>query len=207
MKKRLPVPEPRECLAVLLDPSTKMFAGWLLDNEELLSATTSLLKVKHRDSYKAWKTQEGAKEVHVLEEPSQLDLGIGLEDQEDVDEEENELDGPSIVPRSLSTGDAGDDIAEADAVFEKWMTLSIKFDDYLFDDAKPLVVHRITGKVTFRELVSKFDTMKYYRQSGCTEYPSVTLLARIHFSTMLTSAFQERCFQHASTSWEMTRQG
>ena len=36
--------------------------------------------------------------------------------------------------------------------------------------------------------------MKYYRESGSVKYPSITMLARIHFSTMLNAAFQERVF-------------
>ena len=188
------MPKPSDCLAVLLNPSTKMFAGWLLDDGELLNLTTNLLKEKNQDSYKALKTRDMAEEVNVLEEPRPPDQEIGLEDHEDNSgDEDNDLDGPSIVPVPLTT-DVGDLIAEADDVFEQWMAASINFGDYLFDKAQPLVANRRTGKVTFRELVSKFDTMKYYRLSGSKEYPSITLLARIHFSTMLTSAFQEKVF-------------
>ena len=89
-----------------------------------------------------------------------------MEDHKDADKEENELDDPSIMSLSLSTGEVGDDLAETNTVFEKWMTMSVKFYDYLFDDAKSLVVNRRTCKVTFRDLIFKFDTMKYYRQSG-----------------------------------------
>ena len=46
----------------------------------------------------------------------------------------------------------------------------------------------------FRELISKFDTMKYFREEGAVEFPSIFLLARIHFSTMMNSGFQEMVF-------------
>ena len=46
-----------DCLAVLLDPATKAFAKWLLEDDNLLEATTSLLKEKHLKAYKAVKSK------------------------------------------------------------------------------------------------------------------------------------------------------
>ena len=45
--QRLPKPSAMECLPVLLDPATKGFAGWLLEDPRLLFETTALLKEKH----------------------------------------------------------------------------------------------------------------------------------------------------------------
>jgi hypothetical protein len=136
-----------------------------------------------------------AEELHVLKEPRPSDKEMGLEDQEDSSgNKDNDLNGPNIVPVSLTTGNVGGLFAEAGHVFEQWMTVSIQFGDYLFDQTQPLVYNRRTGKVTFRGLVSKFDTMKYYCLSDSKKYPSITLRARLHFSTMLASNFHKRVF-------------
>ena len=158
-----------ECLPTLLNPATKMFAGWLLDNNALLVEATALLKTKHLEAYEAWKTSTRvgveAPLAEELLQPRQLDLDSCLEDDEEdsstnVDEE---FDDPGI------TLDAGGDMAsdsitlvdEANIVFDEWMGKSFQFGNYSFDGAKPLVANRANGKVSFRELVSKFDTMKY----------------------------------------------
>jgi hypothetical protein len=52
--------------------------------------------------------------------------------------------------------------------------------------------------LNLKELVTKFDTMKYFREKGAEEWPSITILARIHFSKMDNSAFQERVFSTAA---------
>ena len=54
------------------------------------------------------------------------------------------------------------------------------------------------GKCSFLELMTKFDTMKYFCLTGEKEWPTITMLARIHFSRMDNSAFQERVFSTAS---------
>ena len=116
----------------------------------------------------------------------------GLEDEEDVEED---FDDPGIMIANDESVAGDDDLTDAaNNVFEAWMGETPKFGDYLFEGAKPLVPNKTTDRVTFRELVSNFDTMKYYRVSGSVKYPSITMLARIHFSTMLNAAFQERVF-------------
>ena len=62
-----------------------------------------------------------------------------------------------------------------------------------FDGAEKLKTNK-SGKVTFKELISKFDTMKYHRESCSSEFPSVNILAKVHFSSMLNAGFQERVF-------------
>ena len=84
------------------------------------------------------KTRDMTEEVNVLEEPRPPDQNKSFKDQEDNSgDKDNNLDGPSIVPASLTTVDAGVLIAEADQVFEQWMAASINFGDYLFDQAHP----------------------------------------------------------------------
>ena len=54
-------------------------------------------------------------------------------------------------------------VAEADKVFDDWINFSPKFNDFLTEGATSIVANRITGRVTFRDIVSKFDTRKYFR--------------------------------------------
>ena len=190
-----------ECLPVLLDPATKMFAGWLLGDAALLLETTALLKRKHLKAYKVWKCKDKP-EVVVHVEPRELELDDCLDDEDDEDDNTDinneDDDGPGIILDDDTSNDGvgmnGDLSPEANAVFDEWMNTRIKFGDFLFEEAKQLVAHKTTGKVGFRELISKFDTMKYYRDAGSVNYPSITLLARIHFSTMMNSGVQEWVF-------------
>ena len=85
-------------------------------------------------------------------------------------------------------------VAEADKVFDSWVNVSPKFNDFLIERATPIVTNGITGRVTFRDVVSKFDTRKYFCTHGLVAYPSITLLAMVHFSTMFNGGFQERTF-------------
>ena len=55
--------------------------------------------------------------------------------------------------------------------------------------------------VSFREIVSKFDTRKFYFTDGLVAYLSVTVLARVHFSTMFNGGFQEKVFSSCPRSY------
>ena len=92
---------------------------------------------------------------------------------------------------------------DADEVFDKWMIHTVQFYKYVFDDkSHPLPE---SGQCSFRELVSKFDTMKYFRETGTKDWPTITILARIHFSKMDNSSFQERVFSTAENVQSKTQ--
>ena len=74
-----------------------------------------------------------------------------------------------------------------------------EFSKYVFEGSPPIEMGGTTGKaVNIKELVLKFDTMKFFREEGTKKWPTITLLARIHFSKMDNSAFQERVFSTAA---------
>ena len=113
--------------------------------------------------------------------------------------EDEDIDGPSILLDQETNAEAEVDlVAEADKVFDSWMNFSPKFNDFLIEGATPIVTNRITGRVTFRDIVSKFDTRKYFCNHVLKAYPSITLLAMVHFSTMFNGDFQKRTFLPAS---------
>jgi len=86
---------------------------------------------------------------------------------------------------------------DADEVFDKWMIHTVQFYKYAFDDkSHPLPE---SGQCSFRELVSKFDTMKYFRETGTKDWPTITILARIHFSKWIILHFRSVCFQLRKT--------
>ena len=84
--------------------------------------------------------------------------------------------------------------AEVGRLFEKWMEFTPKFGDYLIEGSEPLLSNKTTGRVSFREIASKFDTKKYFCTDGLVEYPSIKLLARVHFSAMFNGGFKRECF-------------
>ena len=104
------------------------------------------------------------------------------------------IDGPSIVLEPRPVEEVEGLVVKTGVVFEGWITKSPTFGDHLFDEVKPLVVNKRTAKVAPSKRVSKFNTTKYYRQSGNKQYPAITLLARICFLTVFNSAFQETSF-------------
>ena len=195
-----------DCLPVLLDPATKAFRSWLLEDNELLQVTTSLLKAKHLKAYEALNSKSNNQDVVDLEnlpsdneEEKGGDSNNSNQDSRDKEDEDGDSEGHGIVLDEESvSSNSGDLTEEANAVFEKWMKFTPKFGDYLFDRAEPLKTSKKSGKVTFKELVSKFDTMKYHRESCSVDFPSINLLARVHFLTMLNARFQERVFSTCS---------
>ena len=74
------------------------------------------------------------------------------------------------------------------------MNFSPKCNDFLIEGATPIATNKITGRVPFRDIVSKFDTRKYFCNHDLKAYPSIVLLAMVHFSTMFNGGFQERTF-------------
>ena len=179
---------------MLIDPATKPFSGWLL-GRDLCLETKFLLRKKHQEAYKALKGKEGPQAdavLEALEDMTDLD-GTGLEEPEDTMSEDEDIDGPSIVLDQETNVETEVDL-EANKVFDSWINFSPKINDYLIEGATPLVANRITGRVTFRDIVSKFDTRKYFRSHGLEAYPSIALLAMVHFSTIFNGGFQERTF-------------
>ena len=89
--------------------------------------------------------------------------------------------------------------AEADQLFEKWMEFTPEFGDYLIEGSEPLLSNKTTGRVSFREIASKFDTKKYFCTDGLVEYPSIKLLPQVYFSAMFNAGFQKRVFSSCKT--------
>ena len=197
---RLPAHKPEDCLAVLLDPATKCFTDWLL-GQELALETTNLLRKLHVEAYTALNnkgTPQADAELEALQAINDVN-GAGLQEPEDLDGEvgmvDEDIEGPSIMLEQGTNEESEvDGVAKANEVFDNWMEFNPKFGDYLIEGATPLVPNRATGKVTFRDIVSKFDTRDYFRTHGLVAVPSITLLARIHFSTTFNRGFLERVF-------------
>ena len=143
--------------------------------------------------------QDKTTECEILED---FDFEAGEDNGGDADNDgcDEDIDGPSILlePKILNDGEV-DLIAEADQIFEKWMEFTPKFGNYLIEGSEPLLSNKTTGRVSFREIVSKFDTKKYFSADGLVEYPSIKLLARVYFSAMFNAGFQERVFSSCKT--------
>ena len=201
VRLRLPAPSASQCLSVLLDPATKQFAQNLLDEGELYLDTHELLKSKHRTAYKAFyapaEEDTAGKTPEEKNEEMEEELATPVEMTDDNAEYDDDILGMTcqlVADVGAETEDVDLD-KDADEVFDKWMIHTVQFYKYVFDDkSHPLPE---SGQCSFRELVSKFDTMKYFRETGTKDWPTITILARIHFSKMDNSSFQERVFSTA----------
>ena len=90
---------------------------------------------------------------------------------------------------------------KADNVFKEWLDKNIEFNNYLTKDDKGNTATPITvtnGQVDLVNLIHSFDTLRYFDESGIEEFPSITLLARVHLSKMDNGGEQERLY---STAW------
>ena len=74
------------------------------------------------------------------------------------------------------------------------MNFSPKFNDFLIEQATPIVTNRITGRVTFRDIVSSLTQESIFCNHGLKAYPLIALLTMVHFSTIFNGGFQERIF-------------
>lgn len=210
IEQRMPAPNANDCFAVLLDPATKNFADWLL-GPDLFLKTRYLLKKKHRDAYMALKNNPVLSQANAEQDQDKTTEGevfgdLNFESGEDIggdinnDGSDEDIDGPSIILEPEKLNEGGVDLnVEADHMFEKWMEFTPKFGNYLIEGSEPLLPNKTTGRVSFREIVSKFDTRKYFRTDGLAEYPSIKLLARVYFSAMFNAGFQERVFSSCKT--------
>ena len=88
-------------------------------------------------------------------------------------------------------------------MLQEWLDADIIFNGYLskYSDgstASPINIDN-GGKVDLVELIHKFDSLRYFDETGNQDFPSITLLARVHLSKMGNGGEQERLF---STSTE-----
>ena len=80
------------------------------------------------------------------------------------------------------------------------------WNDFLYDHAEPLKTPTKKRKLSTRkskgpnfvDIVMRFDCLKYYREVGKRKFPTITMLAKVYFCGMSTSAFQERVFSNAA---------
>ena len=186
--------------SLLLDPGSKQFAENLLDEEGLFDSTRALLKEKHRDAWRSYNTPADDNSGGVVntsnneeEEEEELEVPTELHDDDDDDDSLGMV--CELVEGSVEDVDSDTSDKNADEVFEKWMSHKVNFSKYVFDSQPAM---KDSGTVQFKEIVAKFDTMKYFRETGNTDWPTICMLARIHFSKMDNSAFQERVFSTAS---------
>ena len=50
------------------------------------------------------------------------------------------------------------------------------------------------ARITINQVIASFDARKYYNEKGSKDYPALSHMARIQFSRMENSGFQERVF-------------
>ena len=153
----MPEREPKDLVAVLLDPLTKPFARiWL--GQQGYNKARNLLKKQHRDLY-----------VKIHAKPSEDE-----EVQEELREEAQRFDSPAPEDSSsvidddvvdLTVADDVEDVpvdheAEADKLFDRWINFKPKFNDFLYEGVENI---NNMNSCTISELIDKFDTAKYFQ--------------------------------------------
>jgi len=191
IKERLPPMPPERCLAVILDPSTKAFRDHILPDKATREKVIELCKIAHRPVFAAYSAKNTEERDRRLAEES-----VEKPPSEDEDSTEDTFDpygaGPTISAGSGAGPSPETLVEEADAEWEKWMDFVPIWHDFLHD--KAALIKRPNNQIHMRELLSKFDMMKFYRLQGTKKFPTIAVLARVHFSVMMSSAFQERVF-------------
>ena len=157
----------------------------------------------HRKLYVAWKTGpppapgsssnnmsvgEGEDEEETLQEPTLMESS----DKEDFVVQvqvqvEQEKDGGNVEMLE----------SQANDIIDKWLEKNQISNAYLYDKAN-LLPQSKDATMKLEQVIASFDTMKYYREKGSIDFPSVTMLARIHFGRLDNGGFQERMFSTAS---------
>lgn len=201
--ERLPPPTAKDSIAVLIDPVTKAFASFIL--EGLVDDTIEELKKTHREAYKVLydkKMGNGKVDTNDME-------AEGGEEENDVEEEldepkeedsDDELLNTKVTVGSEDNNDtiAQSLIAEADKVVDDWLKYPVEYNEYLFDGNPKVKVNN--NSVDLLDVIANVDSMKFYRTIGAEKYPSIVMLARIHFARFDNAAFQERVFSVADNA-------
>ena len=203
MSERLPPLESRQCMATLLDPTTKLFAKVLLTAESatLYEETRSMLKLKHQEVYNLIHRKEsnepnGEAAVGTAAADADGDELLAEPTVMDSDDEDDILMSVADEAYQEQGAEVDDLNTEADAQFDKWMAEVPTWNKYLLEDV-PQIKEK---ELRLKDVIGKFDTRKYYREYASDKYPAISMLARIHFSRMDNAAFQERVFSTAASA-------
>ena len=122
-------------------------------------------------------------------------------------EEGNNLDASlSYSVSSKKGGMAGGEEydGEADKLLQNFMNEDQVFNKYLFECAKELP-DEAGARIIIGLVIASFDPVKYYKKKGSQDYPSIFLMARIQFSWMDNSGFQERVSPQEATQCQRAR--
>lgn len=216
MNKRLSAPTPQNCVSALLDPTTLHYAKGFMDTESdtLYQETVNHLRVEHRSVFrviygKGADTADSSGEGSNNDTNNDNDLVTEeLDEPREMSEEEDEDDMFCMTMPNAPTKTPEDDLEvmnkAADDVLKKWLNDKPDYDKFLFEKVDDIIWKKKrnseTKTVSIFELISKFDTMKYFRESGTKDYPTISMLARIYFSRLDNAAFQERVFSTAANA-------
>ena len=96
----------------------------------------------------------------------------------------------AAVVEKKDDGEIGDQemLREANSIIDKWLDNEQVCNNFLYDGAGKFP-ELVGAKITIEQVLDSFDTMKYFRMKGNENFPTVTMLARIHFSRLDNAGF------------------
>lgn len=209
---------------LMLDPRTKSAVEALITSPELVSSATDtaksgsdcdaqgegessilaagkeLLKLAHREVFRAM--FEGAS--HENEKSAQsfvpnLDLVPSIDDSSIL------CGAPVVVTTTPSVSESSFD-AQADEVLARWLQYSVQWvpvamhqaqsDDVTEEELTQKLLMRRGGVVCWRleALCKHIDICRWFRETGCAQFPSIAALARVWLGRSPSNAVQERVF-------------
>ena len=205
---RLPATTAKENLATLLDPATKLFAKKLLGMTDYQKAVC-LLKEEHRSVYKLITKKKESPTIN----DELVDTATTREEEEDLQEPVDmdcSSDDDELYAFEPEVEKQDDAVAleelyrKSDSLVDAWLKGNQLSNDYLFDKNSKLSLG--TGaKLEIKDVVSKFDTMTYFKVKGHIDHPVLCMLARIYFSCLDNSGFQERVFSTAKSAMDKSQ--
>ena len=98
-----------------------------------------------------------------------------------------------VVAKKSTTNEETELIEKTDAQFDSWMGEDLVANQHLFNKA-PRLPEEEGAEMSIEQVVTSFDSMKYFCTAGKDTYPTITMLFISHFLVLDITGFQERVF-------------
>ena len=93
--------------------------------------------------------------------------------------------------------------AAADKIYDAWAKFAVAWE--LYSDTQDVFVGENKTRYDPLKLYYRVDVLDWFAKKGESQFPSISLLARIHLSRPISSAFVERFFSVAGLVLSLKR--
>ena len=105
-----------------------------------------------------------------METEEELDDPMAMDSSDD--ESVVKIEAEAVQPKKNDVAEKTDQalLEEANAIIDDWLNNDQVCNDFLFEDATRLP-ESLGEKMTIEQVISSFDTMKYFKMKGKDEFP------------------------------------